>query len=388
YDTVRSILSVTAAVAMSIGVYTFIPYLSPPIPGSRFDLLALFIICTCFVAAWRVAYVRGLAGHLFGRRILIIGAGYAGRTLAAAMKEVDQRNYSAIGFIDDDVTMLGKNVEGLTVLGTSSDMATVVEEYSVDEVILAISNGLGSEVLKAIVQCHYHGVPVTPMPSFFETIRGMVPVQHMGQNWIVSLQTQNRSHIFPMVKRGVDIVVSLIGLPFLILVFPFAAVAIKLTSPGPVFYKQSRLGRRARPFEIIKFRTMYDNAEAEGKPIWAAQNDVRVTPVGRFLRRTHLDELPQVINVLRGEMSLIGPRPERPELADSLESEIPFYRNRLLVRPGLTGWAQVKYGYGSTLEDALIKLQYDLYYIKYGSLYLDSVIAYKTLATILRLSGR
>ncbi len=387
-DSVRSVFSVAASAVMSIVAYTFVPYISPPIPESRFDLVTLLVICASFVGVWRVAYVWALAGHRFSQRVLILGAGYAGKTLAAAMRSIEQHNYVAVGFVDDDKNKVGQEIEDLPVLGTSNDLTKIIEKYTVDEVVLAISNELGNDVIKAIVQCNYQGIPVTPMPLFHESITGMVPVQHIGQNWVISLQTQNRSHLFPLLKRLVDILVSLVGLLFFIIVFPFIAIAIKLTSPGSIFYQQVRLGRRGKHFKIIKFRTMYANAEADGKPKWASKNDARITSVGRFLRRTHLDEMPQLINVFKGEMSFIGPRPERPEITDSLQKEIPFYRNRMLVRPGVTGWAQVKYGYGSSVEDALLKLQYDLYYIKHASFYLDSVIAYKTLSTLLRLNGR
>jgi exopolysaccharide biosynthesis polyprenyl glycosylphosphotransferase len=192
---------------------------------------------------------------------------------------------------------------------------------------------------------------------------------------------------FMLLKRLADIFVSTLGLTFLLALLPFVALAIYLESPGPIFYFQERVGRAGQTFQLVKLRSMVPQAEQDGQPRWAGKNDERVTRVGRFLRRTRLDELPQFVNVLRGEMSLIGPRPERPGFVAELQKRIPFYRSRLAVRPGLTGWAQINYHYGSSVDDALVKLQYDLYYIKHKSLYLDLLILLKTIGVVLSFQG-
>jgi exopolysaccharide biosynthesis polyprenyl glycosylphosphotransferase len=188
-------------------------------------------------------------------------------------------------------------------------------------------------------------------------------------------------------KRLLDLSLVSTSLPFLMLILPMVALAIRLDSSGPIFYCQTRCGRAGKPFSILKFRTMSVNAEKEGKALWATQGDLRITRVGRFLRKTRLDELPQLFNVLQGEMSLIGPRPERPEFVEMLQEAIPFYRARLMVKPGITGWAQIHYDYGNSVEDALIKLQYDLYYLRYWSLWLDIYIIFQTVAVVLKFKG-
>jgi exopolysaccharide biosynthesis polyprenyl glycosylphosphotransferase len=190
-----------------------------------------------------------------------------------------------------------------------------------------------------------------------------------------------------LTKRITDIVLGLVGLIGLVLLFPIIALAIYLDSPGPIFYRQERSGKGGKTFNVFKFRSMIPNAETQGKAVWATKDDPRVTHVGKFLRRTRLDELPQVINVLFGDMSIVGPRPERPQFIEQLQESIPFYRARLSVKPGLTGWAQVKYRYGSSVEDALMKLQYDLYYIKHQSLLLDALVILRTVKVVLTFKG-
>jgi exopolysaccharide biosynthesis polyprenyl glycosylphosphotransferase len=227
------------------------------------------------------------------------------------------------------------------------------------------------------------------MPELYERLTDRVPVEHIGDNWFVILPLDNSGQnlSYRVVKRGLDLVISLIGLAIFGLILPFLAVIISIDSPGPVFYRQKRVGRAGRVFELLKLRSMFVDAEEDGHARWAEEHDTRVTRAGVFLRRLRLDEFPQLLNVFRGEMSLVGPRPERPEFVAELQQEIPFYRTRLTVKPGLTGWAQVNYNYGRSVKDALEKLRYDLYYIKHQSIQLDLVVLLKTISTILLLKG-
>ena len=222
------------------------------------------------------------------------------------------------------------------------------------------------------MSCYEQGVSIVAMPVLYEQITGRVPIEHVGSHlWTLVLPLEKRTFgfgLYLLVRRLLDMVFALVGLLLFAPCLPVLAIAIKLTSRGPVFYRQVRLGRGGRPFVLVKLRTMKRNAESENGAQWAQKIDKRVTLVGGFLRKTRLDEAPQLLNVLRGEMSLVGPRPERPEFVERLEREIPFYRTRLAVDPGLTGWAQVRYRYGATTADALRKLQYDLYYIRHQSL--------------------
>ncbi len=228
------------------------------------------------------------------------------------------------------------------------------------------------------------------MPVAYEELLGRVPIHHLEADWILrSFVDQARaSPFYEMGKRLIDILGGLIGVLLLVIIFPFASLAIWLDSRRPIFYYQIRCGRGGHPYQIIKFRTMQQNAEPDGQPQWARENDERATRVGRFLRKTHLDELPQFINVLRGEMSLVGPRAERPELVELFQQHVPFYRGRLLVKPGITGWAQINYGYAVTVEDTAIKLEYDLYYIKHRNLLLDAVIILRTAGAVIGFRGR
>jgi exopolysaccharide biosynthesis polyprenyl glycosylphosphotransferase len=223
----------------------------------------------------------------------------------------------------------------------------------------------------------------------YEQITGRVPIEHLEADWLVTsfMERVRLDSVSLVVQRLLDLVGGLAGLVPLLVLLPFVGLAIRLESPGPIFYRQVRAGRGGRPFWLLKFRTMIDGAEADGQARWATAGDARVTGVGRFLRRARLDELPQVWNVLRGDMSLVGPRPERPELITLLEQNIPFYRARLLVKPGLTGWAQVNYGYGRSVDDAQVKLEYDLYYIKHQSLWLELIILFRTIAVVLGMKG-
>ncbi|MDH4138371.1 MAG: exopolysaccharide biosynthesis polyprenyl glycosylphosphotransferase, partial [Anaerolineae bacterium] len=312
-----------------------------------------------------------------------------GQTIAQAIYDNLSADYEIVGFIDDDPHKQGQTLEGIPVLGNHSKLVAWAEEKGISEIVLAITRDLSGDMFQAVMDCNERGIQITPMPILFEQMTGRVAVEHVGNNWFIVLPIDGVStySLFMLLKRIADILISVLGLAFLLALLPFVALAIYLESPGPIFYSQDRVGRAGQTFQLIKLRSMAPDAEQDGQPRWAEENDKRATRVGRFLRRTRLDELPQCLNVLRGEMSLIGPRPERPEFVAELQKRIPFYRSRLAVRPGLTGWAQVNYHYGSSVEDALAKLQYDLYYIKHQSLYLDLLILLKTIGVVLSFQG-
>jgi exopolysaccharide biosynthesis polyprenyl glycosylphosphotransferase len=297
-------------------------------------------------------------------------------------------DYEIIGVVgnSDDP---GIAVADALIRSAAGGLPKLVREQRVDEIILATSEIIDGELFQSIMDCYEQGIPVTTMPLLYERLTNMVPVEFVGGHWIVVVPLEGESPFnpYPLLKRVFDIVLSLVGLVIYLALLPFLALAIKLDSPGPVFYRQQRVGRAGRLFELTKFRTMVPDAEVRQGPLWAVTNDPRVTRVGLFLRKTRLDELPQLWNILVGEMSLIGPRPERPFFVEHLQNIIPFYRTRLAVQPGLTGWAQVNYRYGSSEEDALIKLKYDLYYIRHRSLLLDALILLRTAARVIRLEG-
>lgn len=379
------------AVALVVtGIYLAIPYVTPPLHTSRLTAVAFVLLATALVAAGRAAYAGLLMQPTFRHRVVIIGAGWAGRTLVEAVRTHASTEYDLVGFIDDDPTRQGAPVHGLPVLGTSQELIHLVEAQDVSEVILAITHHEATDVglVATLIDCHERGIQVTGMQAVYERLTGRVPLEHAGQRLHVILPMErdsNRGYL--VLKRGLDLLIGVLGGLVTLVMLPVVALAIRLDGSGPIFYRQVRVGRGGRTFTLIKFRTMVTHAEAEG-PQWAQEDDARRTRVGRILRRLHLDEVPQAINLLRGEMAFIGPRPERPEFVTELGAQIPFYRARHAMRPGITGWAQVNYRYGSSTEDSLVKLQYDLYYIKHCSLFLDAVILVRTLGLVLTFRGR
>jgi exopolysaccharide biosynthesis polyprenyl glycosylphosphotransferase len=260
----------------------------------------------------------------------------------------------------------------------------------VNTLVLAITDGVDGELLGVLTDCMAQGVDVVPMPMLYEDLTGRVPVEHLGENWYVAmpLRPPSCSALWPAVKRTFDVLSAGFGAICLGLALPFIALAIYIDSPGPIFYTQERVGKGGKRFKVYKFRSMVPDAEKMGEPVWAEEEDPRVTRVGRLLRKMHADEFPQFLNILKGEMSAVGPRPERPAFVEELAEEIPFYRVRHAVKPGMAGWGLVKQGYGSSKEDAMVKLQYDLYYIKHQSLWLDIVILLKTILDTVTFGGR
>ena len=292
--------------------------------------------------------------------------------------------------MDDDQQLWGSEVDGVPVLGGADCLADAVARHAVGEVVVAVPHRAGSALLGALADCLHQGVDVVPMSQVYETHLRRVPVSYLESGWLFSsfVEVVRRKDASRVAKRALDLVGATAGLVTLAALTLIIAPAIWLDSGRPIFFRQGRLGRGGAPFDLIKFRTMVQDAEADGPPRWASRQDPRVTLVGRFLRRTRLDELPNLVNVLRGEMSLVGPRPERPEFVAQLEREVPFYRTRLLVRPGLTGWAQVNHPYGDSVRGAIEKLEYDLYYVKHRSLFFDLWIVVRTVGTVLALRGR
>lgn len=370
-------------------VYLAIYFFSPP--GDLPRLFFLFFIGLALVAmlAWRWAYATLLTTSSFRQRMVIAGAGWAGKTIAELLATESNDDYQVIGFVDDDPAKRGQRVAGLPVLGDSGDLAALTRTEGVDQVVVAVTHRMRGELFQALNDCCAEGIHVVHMPRMYEELTRRVPVEHVRRGWVIESMNDVGAWTRPSrgIKRVLDVALAAVGGAALAALLPFLALAITLDSPGPVFYRQVRLGRAGKPFELWKLRTMVPGAEGEGEARWAEEDDPRITRVGKVLRRTRLDELPQVINVLRGEMSIVGPRPERPGFVEKLEKQIPFYRTRLTVKPGLTGWAQIFYGYGSSVEDALIKLQYDLYYVRHWSLGMDVYVILKTVGVLVRLRG-
>lgn len=389
-DRQHSLISLVRATVIVFLIYPVIYFFLPPKSQARTPVFFSEVIAFLLLGGWRFLYASILTVPRFQRPVVIVGAGWAGRTIAQAIQDSLRHEYDPLGYVDDDPAKEGGVIAGLPVLGNSGKLMQMVEANRVSEIIVAITHAIRGELIQALIQCNSRGVQITPMTRLYEQITGKLAVEHVGTNWFLDLPISGESSLSPLrlIKRLLDLTVALIALIVSIPFYPLIALAIYVDNPGPIFYWQERVGQGGKPFRIIKFRSMIARAEEGGEVRWATQDDLRITRVGRFLRRTRLDELPQFTNVLRGEMSVIGPRPERPEFIDKLEKQIPFYRMRLQAKPGLTGWAQVQHGYASSVQDSLIKLQYDLYYIKHWSVYLDLLILWKTVWTVLRFRGR
>jgi sugar transferase (PEP-CTERM system associated) len=278
-----------------------------------------------------------------------------------------------------------------TSLLNSREGATLVSlarQYNVEEIVVSVGNRRGGFPIKELLECKLAGLKVTDAATFFERETCQIRVDSLQPSWLVFGGGFDQSFVRTFMKRSFDIVCSVIILALTFPLMLLAALAVWMEDRGPVFYSQERVGKDGKTFLVHKFRSMRTDAEKGGKPQWAQQNDPRITRIGNFMRKTRIDELPQILNVFKGEMSFVGPRPERQYFVDQLIEVVPYYNVRHSVKPGITGWAQVRYGYGSSAEDALQKLQYDLYYVKNNSLFLDVLILIDTLKVVLFRSGR
>ncbi len=397
---VHSIWAAGTSVLITLTIYILIPYLTPVLPDRRTQFAVFFLTALIGVTLWRFIYATVFTHPSFRHRALVIGAGWSGETLLRAIQETASETgnpylgtgYELLGFVDDDPEKQETDIEGVPVLGAGKDLLRLVDELQPDEIIIAITHSqrIHPELFRAILACYELGVPITTMAALYERMTGRVPVQHAGQDLTVLMPVSRPSgfRFYLALRRVGDIFFSILGLAIVALLTPLVWLGNLITDPGAVFYRQSRVGEHGKVFEIIKFRSMVMDAEADTGAVWAQENDPRVTPVGKFLRRTRLDELPQFWNVLKGDMSLIGPRPERPEIIEKLSDDIPFYGLRHAVKPGITGWAQVRYRYGASKEDAFIKLQYDLYYIKHLGPFIDFSVLIKTIQVVLGMKGR
>jgi exopolysaccharide biosynthesis polyprenyl glycosylphosphotransferase len=398
-----SLRSIWGAGLVSLLIYSFTPYLTPVLSPSRFPFYVSIFFPLFLLTIVRSVYGWIFSRNIFNRKVLIIGAGWAGRIISKAIIDHGSHVYEVVGFMDDDPEKIGKTIEvevdevvedqeskiQIPVLGGRENLTELITEKNISTVVLAITRGVSGEMLQLITDSLQQGIEILPMPVLYEELTGKVPVEHIGDQWSVSIPLDHpgTGAVWHLSKRIFDLIWSMIGFLGLILIFPLISLAIILDTPGPILYSQERMGRNGKVFKVYKFRSMVTDAEQSG-PVWAEENDPRITRVGKLLRKTHLDEFPQFVNILKGDMSVVGPRPERPEFIADLAQEIPFYRVRLAVKHGMAGWGLIHQGYGSSQEDALDKLQYDLYYIKHQSLWLDFYILLRTIFDAVTLGGR
>jgi exopolysaccharide biosynthesis polyprenyl glycosylphosphotransferase len=292
--------------------------------------------------------------------------------------------------MDDDPEKIGKNLEGYPILAGNDRLLETIEAKSITEIVIAITGELQGSTFQVLLDAQENGVEIVPMPTLYEELVGRVPINHLESEWLIRsfVNDARVGGFYELAKRLMDILVGLAGFMIFILLTPLTALLILVDSGLPILYRQVRSGRGSKPYFIYKFRTMYQDAEKNGQVQVTHERDERITRVGNLLRRTHIDELPQFWNVLSGEMSIVGPRAERPELIVEYQRAIPLYRARLLVKPGITGWAQINYGYTATIAQTVVKLEYDLYYIKHRSLMMDIIIILRTITQVIGFRGR
>jgi sugar transferase (PEP-CTERM system associated) len=336
------------------------------------------------VPAWRAAF-EGLTRdkHLV-ERVLIVGSGPVARIVADQIRSQHDFAYRLVGMLEEATP--STQPAGVPVLGTVADLPRIIATHDVNRVVVSLADRRVAFPSRDLLQAKLSGVRVEDAATIYERITGKILTEGLRPSWLIFSDGFCTSHVTRAIKRAVDVMIAGVGLVLAAPLIVVTAFLVKIGSPGPVLYRQERVGENGRIFELYKFRSMRADAE-DGTPIWAKENDDRVTGVGRFIRLTRLDEMPQLWNVLRGDMSFVGPRPERPYFVEQLAAVIPFYMERHTVKPGVTGWAQVKYRYGASIEDAMEKLRYDLYYVKHLSIVFDLTIVLDTVKVILSGKG-
>jgi len=375
---------------VSVIIYLVIYFAVEPNSLPRLGVAVFIFAATLLTLLWRLIYVRSFASVSRQQRALIVGAGKAGTALIDVLAELDPPPFKLIGLIDDDPAKLGANIQGFPILGNHESMADIITNQGITDLVLAITNEMNHGMFQSILTAQESGTNLASMPETYEELSGRVPIDLLESDWVVRafLNRTPTSGFYRISKRLMDLFMGLLGLLALAILSPFLALVIFLDSGRPIIFTQKRLGRGGDPYTIYKFRTMKSSSDMEKEALVTSANDPRITRVGNFLRKSHLDELPQVVNVLRGEMSFVGPRSERVELVRVFQREVPFYRARMLVKPGITGWAQIHQPYAETIEETALKLQYDLYYIEHASFLMDLNILLRTVGSVLGFKGR
>jgi len=382
---IRLLQALGAASFILAGVYYWLPAIF--IGRGVFTIAVVLIVA--LVGGWRLLY-DWIGRHVAPReRLLIVGTSAAAVSLARELYERHQElGVKIVGFVDPDPSRVGTPLINPGVIGAIEDIPAIVKAHHVDRVVVSLADARGKLPMDKLLEMKLQrSVTFDHLASVYEEYTGKIAIENLRPSWLIFSEGFRSTRFGRAVKRGLDLVCGAVGLALLAPVMALVALAVRLTSPGPVLYHQARVGRNGRVFLVHKFRSMRTDAEAKTGAVWAQSNDTRVTSVGRFLRRARLDELPQLWNVLKGDMSMVGPRPERPEFVSRLTEQIPFYGLRHGVRPGVTGWAQVRYTYGASVEDALQKLQYDLFYIKHVTVAFDLFILFSTIKTVLLRRG-
>lgn len=386
----KTVKNIFAAVSLTVLLYLFTPFYTPKLPSNRLQILVFFGIITFTLFIWRLAYIKLISAPRFFKRILVVGDSFDIELIAEALQKSDP-NYQVIGYVNTDINNDEQSEFKNLVQIDVNVIDDAIKQYHINEIVVASSytEGVMLPLYNKLITLLEDGFPIREYTQVYEEVTHRIPVQHIDKDFYkffpFSRSNQNKFYLF--YHRLFDVLVSVLGVLLSTILLPFILIGNLVANRGPLFYTQERIGKNGKPFKIMKLRTMVVDAEVSGAQ-WAKKNDTRTTPFGKFLRRSRIDEIPQFYNIILGHMSIIGPRPERPMFVKELSNIIPFYETRHVVKPGLTGWAQVNTSYGSSYADSLEKLQYDLYYIKHRSVYLDISIVLKTLSTIIFYRGQ
>jgi sugar transferase (PEP-CTERM system associated) len=383
---IRLLQALGASAILLAVVYFFFPALI--IREGIFIISIIFIII--LIVSWRIGYTQILSIGMFNQKIIILGSSDIAIEIAKEIQDKKDSGYEISSVISknhwpdyicsDDIAMIHNN--------NYDNLCEVAVDLNVKKIIMALNEKRGSFPVKELLKCRVSGIDILEGNTFYEMLMGKLIVEQINPSWLIFSKGFQKSFLQKLIKRLIDLIISTTMLMLLFPLMMLTAIIIKLDSRGPIFFSQERMGENRKPYMMHKFRSMrYDAEECTG-PVWARENDDRITKIGHFIRKTRIDEIPQLWNILKGEMSFVGPRPEREHFVKELEEIIPYYRERFSVKPGLTGWAQVSYGYGATVDDAIEKLNYELFYIKNMSILMDIMIVARTVKTVIFGMGR
>ncbi len=385
-------LGLVMRIALAFGLgWLLLALLNLMLVQPRFDtrvLLLATVLSGVAVSVARLMFEKLVNEEWFKRRVVVFGAGRRAASIAQLRRRTDRRGFRILGYVAAEADA-GESIPLPDRLPADLDLTRYCRENLVDEIVVAMDDRRRSFPMDQLLVCRLDGVDITELVSFLERETGKIRLDVLNPSWMIFSEGFRRGRIHVLLERICDVLASVVLLLVTSPVMLLTMLAIKLEDGwgAPVLYGQVRVGQRGQPFRVLKFRSMRIDAESSGKAVWATPNDSRVTRVGSFIRKTRIDELPQIINVLRGEMSFVGPRPERPEFAAQLEERIPYYRERHTLKPGITGWAQLCYPYGSSEQDAVEKLQYDLFYVKNHTLMFYFAIVLQTVEVVLWRKG-
>jgi exopolysaccharide biosynthesis polyprenyl glycosylphosphotransferase len=370
--------------------YLLTPIFSAELPSNRLQILFFYFTLLLALVLWRTFYVKFLASNRFVQNVLLVCNREQAEELILALENSDP-HYRIVAYVNSDRENMDKFEYHYVQHIWIDDLVTFVEENNLFEIVVASQNteDITTDLYLQLLHLLESGTTIREYTQVYEDKTQRIPIQHITRDFykFFPFNRSNNNQLYLLNVKIMETIISLIGLSVGVLLIPFIALGNALGNRGKLFYTQERIGKNGKIFQILKFRTMINNAE-KGGAVFSSPNDNRVTPFGKFLRKTRIDEFPQFVNILKGEMAVIGPRPERPFFVKEIAEIMPFYETRHVIRPGLTGWAQVNYSYGESIEDSLIKLQYDLYYIKHRSIFLDLNIVIKTFSTVLFYRGQ